>query len=492
MTENETFVSTGIEGLDQVLGGGAPREQISLIRGASGAGKTTLCMQFLIAGARQGETVLYLGTSENEEEIRKLARSHDWSLDGVLLHRLAPPDAGVQQTMLHPAEVELPQTMEALLSDVQKVSPTRLVIDSLAEIRVQARDELWYRRQLMILKQHFTGKRCTVLVVEIPGPAQPAIDSVVSGVIELERNTPTYGPDRRRLRVAKVRSQPFYSGYHDYKINTGGIQVFPRLTAADYRRQFAVEQISTGLSQMDRMLDGGLVRGTSILLLGLSGTGKSALASQLVVASAQRDERSVLYVFDERVQTLFQRAEGIGLPLAQHVDSGVIRVQQIDPAELTSGEFTHTVREQVEGEGVRMVAIDSLNGYAYAMPEERLLSLHLHELTSYLNQQEVTAVFTMTQHGVFNSTQQPFDVSYIADTVVLFRHFEFDGRIRKAISVYKCRSGWHETAIRELQIGSEGLQLGKPLRQFQGVLAGAPRFLGDRLVGLDQDKSDAD
>lgn len=482
MPDSANLALSGVSGLDSVLGGGFPKGQISLLRGASGVGKTTLGLQFLLEGARQGESVLYLGTSETEQDIRLVAKSHGWSLEGVSVHHHEHRTVSAEQTMLHPAEVELPRTMESLLSVVRKVSPSRLVIDSLAEFRVLAGDELWYRRQLMTLKQYFADQACTVVLIEILDGSQPVLDSIVSGVVELERTTPDYGADRRRLRVSKIRGQEFSTGRHDYVIRRGGLVVFPRLTAAEHRQPTPSEPISTGLPRMDEMLRGGLTRGTSVLLLGPSGTGKSLMGTQLAVAAAGRGEKSALFIFDERVQTLFQRAEGTGLPLRQHVDEGTIQIRQVDPAELTSGEFSHLARSLVEDEGIRLLLVDSLNGYAYAMPGEKFLSLHLHELTSYLNQKGVTAVFTATQHGlVSGNASQPFDVSYVADTILLFRHFEHAGRLHKALSVYKSRGGPHETSIRQLRIGPDGLSLGEPLRKFQNILAGMPEFIGDRL-----------
>jgi circadian clock protein KaiC len=482
MHNSRGFASSGIPGLDQVLGGGFPSGQISLLRGASGVGKTTLGLQFLMEGARRGEAALYLGTSETAQDIRHVAASHGWSLRGVTLHHHAHESVEFEQTMLHPAEVELPRTMDSMLSIVKQVSPKRAVIDSLAEFRVLARDELWYRRQLMILKQFFSNEDCTVLLIELSDGTQPVLDSIVSGVVELGRTTPLYGPDRRRLRVSKIRGQQFTTGYHDYDIRTGGLEVFPRLTAAEHRQPSPRGQSSTGMARMDTMLGGGLTRGTSILLLGPSGTGKSVMATRLAVAAAERGERSALFVFDERVQTLFQRSEGIGLPLEKYCEKDIIQIRQIDPAELTSGEFTHTVRILVEQEGIQLLIIDSLNGYAYAMPQEQLLSVHLHELASYLNQKAVTSIFTATQHGLIAPyAEQPFDVSYVADTVILFRHFEFGGQLRKAVSVYKSRGGPHETAIREFTIDTDGIRLGEPLRAFRGILSGAPEFLGEVL-----------
>ncbi|MFO7975436.1 MAG: ATPase domain-containing protein, partial [Candidatus Hydrogenedentota bacterium] len=382
-----------------------------------------------------------------------------------------------------PAEVELPRTIESMLAVVEEVSPTRVVLDSMAELRAMAQNELWYRRQLMTLKNHFADRDCSVLIIEIPADHE-TLNSVASGVLEMQQVAPLYGPDRRKLRVSKVRGRDFTTGHHDYKIRTGGIDVFPRLVAAEHRRRFKREVVATGLEELDTMLDGGLVRGTSTLLIGTSGTGKSLVATQLAVAAAERGERSAMYVFDERVQTLLQRAEGVGLPLEQHIDEGTIEVRQVDPAELTPGEFSDLLKTSVEKEGIRLVIIDSLNGYAYAMPEERSLCVHLHELSSYLNQQAVTSVYVMTQHGMLSEgSVSPFHVSYISDTVVLFRHFEFGGEIHKALAVYKSRASAHESFIRELKISSEGLVLGPPLTEFRGVLAGTPIFLGETLHG---------
>lgn len=490
MSSSADYAATGVPGLDQVLGRGLPRGQMYLVRGASGTGKTTLCLQFLLEGARQGETVLYLGTSETAQEIQRMARSHHWSLDGVTLHHHEIRQAEDEQTMLHPAEVELPQTIDSMLRVVRELEPTRVVIDSLAEIRVLARDELWYRRQLMQLKQHFAGELCTVLLVEIPTPTSSTLDTIVSGVVELEQTAPSFGRDRRRLRVAKLRGEDYFTGYHDYRIRTGGLEAFPRLRAADYRRHTASERLSTGLPELDTMLGGGLVGATSHLLLGPSGAGKSALATQLAMTAAARGEHVLFYVFDERVHTLYQRAAGIGLALQEQVDAGRIEVHQVDPAELSSGELSHAISDAVQHQGVRILVMDSLNGYASAMAEEGLLGVYLHELASYLGQQGVTSVLTMTQHGLLTERpHQPFDVSYIADTVVLLRLFEYAGQVHKAVSVYKSRASNHETAIRELAIGPEGLTIGAPLRHFQGVLGGAPTFIGDSLAGSSADST---
>jgi circadian clock protein KaiC len=477
--------NTGIEGLDRILGGGLPRENVFLIRGPSGSGKTTLGLQFLIEGVRLGESALYIGTSETRHSLDGIAEGHGWSLDGVRTHLHEGAEANsaaMDQTMLHPAEVELPRTMEAVLAVADAIRPDRLVIDSLAEIRALAREDLWYRRQLRVLRQHFRDSRCTALLMEIPEADRPAIKSIVGGTIELDSSTPSFGPERRRLRVAKIRGQGFATGYHDYKIRPGGLVVYPRLVAAEHRHRFDPERIGSGLPALDHMLGGGIDRGTSTLLLGQAGTGKSLIALHYAVAAADRGERSAMYLFDERIQTLCHRAAGVGLPLDRLMEEGMIEVRQVDPAELTPGEFSQMVREAVTDRGARLVVLDSLNGYSYAMPEERFLTLYLHELSSYLNQQAVASIFVLAQHGIDAiHSQQEFDVSYIADAVVLFRHFEHAGAVRKAVSVYKHRTSPHEATIRELRVGRGGIEIGEPLLEFSGVLGGNPRYVGRAL-----------
>ncbi|QDV39501.1 ATPase domain-containing protein [Tautonia plasticadhaerens] len=488
------WATTGVEGLDQVLGGGLPRENVYLVQGASGSGKTTLGLQFLLEGLRLGESALYVGTSETRQTLAAIARGHGWSLDGIGVHLHDGRDSGsaeVEQTMLHPAEVELPRTVEAMLEVVDALKPDRLVIDSLAELRAMAREDRWYRRQLRMLQDHFRDSRCTALLVEIPEGDRPAIKSIVGGTIELDSTTPAYGPDRRRLRVAKIRGQGFATGYHDYKIRRGGLVVYPRLVAAEHRQRFEPERISSGLPALDAMLGGGIDRGTSTLLLGQAGTGKSLIATHYAVAAADRGERSALYLFDERIQTLEQRSEGVGLPLRRLVDEGLVEIRQVDPSELTPGEFSHLVRQSVEDRGVRLVVIDSLNGYSQAMPEERFLTVYLHELSCFLNQQGVASLYVLAQHGIGSMlTPQEFDVSYIADSVLLFRHFEHAGAIRKAISVYKHRTSAHETTIRELRVGAGGIAIGEPLLAFRGVLTGCPDYVARTLEPPGTDRGD--
>jgi circadian clock protein KaiC len=474
---------TGIEGLDAVLGGGLQRNRTYLVEGAPGAGKTTLGLQFCIAGASQGERVLFLTTGESEEELTQIALAHGWSLDGVHVHHyraLQSPEGPSDQSVFHPAEVELPRSMDVLLQVIDEVDPQRLVIDSLTEIRLVATDPLWYRRQILTLKENLAQRACTTLLCDRLQDPQPPVQTIANGVISLDHFTPDYGPDRRRLRVTKLRGQSYASGYHDYKIRTGGIELFPRLVAAEHRHGFDPETIPSGVPELDALFGGAADRGTATLLMGPSGTGKSNVACQYALAAAERGEASALYLFDERVQTLLGRTANMGMNLEAQVESGLVQVQQIDPAELTPDEFSHRIRRDVEERGVRLVVIDSLAGYFQAMPNERLLLLHLHELLSYLSQAGVSVLLVMTQHGLpGHSLRTAFDMSYIADSVLLFHIFEHEGALRKAISVYKRRGGPHEQTIRELQFGPDGIRVGEPLKAFQGIITGVPTFRGD-------------
>ncbi len=473
--------ATEIEGLDAILHGGFPRKQSYLVRGDSGSGKSTLAMQFCMAGARRGERALFLSTCESEAELRAIARSHEWSLDGVTLHYHDVREClggRADQSVFHPAEVELPQTIDAILAVIEQVNPERLVIDSLSEIRLAAADPRWFRRQVLALKDTLAERQCTALFTTDARDPDQTVKSVVHGVIPLEQLAPDYGPDRRRLRVAKLRGQSCASGYHDFTIRTGGIEVYPRLIAAEHRGPFTPETVSSGLPELDALAGGGIDRGTATLLLGPAGTGKSTVASQFAMAAAQRGERAAIYAFDERVQTMLQRAAGLGLDLQGQIDAGRVELQQIDPAELTPGQFSHAVHQAVVERGVRLVVLDSLAGYVHAMPNERLLTLHLHELLSYLSQQGVTVLLVMTQHGLPGTLRHaPFDVSYIADSVFLFHLFEHAGEVCKAISMYKRRSGGHESTLRAMQFGPQGISLGAPLREVRGILSSAPQLV---------------
>lgn len=458
------LVQFGIEGLDAILHGGVPSNRLYLIEGESGSGKTTLSLQFLLEGTRCGEKSLYIGTAETEQEIRYLAASHGWSLEGVTLfhHKHEEKEAGMDQTVIHPAEVDLPKAMDTLLSVVEKEKPERLVIDSLTEIRLLAREPHWYWKQLLSIKNFFINRSCTVLLTEIPtGDPTSAIHSIIHGKIILEHRVSGYGPDRRRLRINKIQAMEYSTGYHDYRIEKGGIHCFPRLVAAEHRHAFLPRTISSGDDKVDEFLGGGLDVGTSILFTGPSGSGKSLLACQCAVAAAERDEKTSLYIFDERIQILLQRSEAVGLDLGKYYNNGTVAIHQVDPAEMTPGEFSSLVKKEIES-GISMITIDSLNGYAYAMPEERFLSLHLHELSSFLNQTEVTTIFIMsTRTFLSGSSEIPFDVSYIADTVLMHQYVEVEGSHEKAISVLKRRSGIHDKRLRNLLITEHGLSVGE-------------------------------
>ncbi|HEX4498983.1 MAG TPA: ATPase domain-containing protein [Thermoanaerobaculia bacterium] len=489
---DETFkgfqrASTGIEGLDYILGGGFPINRMYLLEGDPGAGKTTTALQFLLAGARKGEPGVYATLSETEEELRDVAASHGWSLDGITICELQTAEeslkADSQYTLFHPSEVELSETTRAVLDTVERVKPMRVVFDSLSEMRLLARDSLRYRRQILALKHYFTGQSCTVLLLDYTGSTTGdfQLQSLTHGVVSFEQLAPGYGGQRRRVRVQKVRGVPFREGYHDYRIETGGLAVFPRLVAGD-RSSYAPEEsapvISSGLRELDTMLGGGIEPGTSLMLLGPSGVGKSTLTAQYVTAAAERGERASIYTFDELPEHWLNRAERLGLDIRRYVQDGTITIRRVDPAELSPGELAHDVRLAVEG-GVRIVVIDSLNGYQHAMSEERFLVLHLHELLSYLGQQGVLTMLIMAQAGfVGEALESPVNLSYLADTVLLLRHFEAFGEVRKAISLVKRRTGPHESTVRELRISNAGPQVGRELREFHGVLTGRLQYSG--------------
>lgn len=475
---------TGIEGLDYILGGGFPRNRMYLVEGDPGSGKTTMAMQFLLAGARRGEAGVYATLSETEVELRDIAHSHGWDLDGITICDLQMSEeslkADSQYTLFHPAEVELSETTRTVLETVERVHPTRVIFDSLSEMRLLARDSLRYRRQILALKHYFTGRNCTVLLLDYgTSPGEFQLQSLTHGVLSVGRETPGYGGERRRLRVQKVRGIPYREGFHDYVIRTGGIQVFPRLIAAQHHKDFEQTTISSGVPELDTMLGGGIDRGTSTMLLGPSGVGKSTLTAQYVAAAAARGEKACVYSFEESPASWTCRAERLGMGMKKHQDEGRVVIRQIDPAELTPGEFAEDVRRHIE-EGVTTLVIDSLNGYRNAMPNEQDLTLHLHELLSYLNQQGVTTLLIMSQHGLLGeAVSAPIDLSYLADTVILLRFFEAFGQVRQAISAVKKRSGDHEHSVRELRISDNGLRLGRELREFQGILSGQLSYTGE-------------
>ncbi|MGN6185180.1 MAG: ATPase domain-containing protein [Thermoanaerobaculia bacterium] len=471
---------TGIEGLDDVLGGGLTKNRIYLVMGDPGVGKTTLGLHFLLEGVRLGEKVLYIGLSETRDEIQAVADSHGWSLANVEIFEYSAAarlDETDESTLFHPSEVELGQATRTMIQEVERVQPQRVVIDSLAEVRLLAQSPLRYRRQILGLKQYFAGKRSTVLLLDDKEVASGDMQllTLAHGVILLEQLSPLYGAERRRMRISKLRGVKYRGGYHDMTIRTGGIAVFPRLVAAEHQTPKKTGHIESGIRGIDTLLGGGIDRGTSTLLMGPAGSGKSALATQYAIAAAERGENVTMFLFDESKATMLRRSEAINMSLAKHVESGRILIQQIDPAEIPPGEFVHLVREQVDTRDISVLVIDSLNGYINAMPEERFLTIHMHELLSYLGHKGVATLLVMAQHGVVGQTMlTPVDVSYLADCVILLRYFELAGEIRKAISVVKKRSGAHEKAIRPFAIGTEGLMVGPPLTEFHGILSGTP------------------
>lgn len=481
MTSNDDIAATGIDGLDHILLGGLPRRRVYLVQGDPGVGKTTLGLQFLIEGKREGEKGLYITLSESADELNAVARSHGWDLKDIDIFEQLIGEEALQEeetTVFYPAEVELGETIKGLLLEVDRVKPRRVVLDSLSEIRLLAQSSLRYRKQVLALKQFFAGRNCTVLFLDERSTPDHDVQlqSVPHGVIELERYTPLYGSARRRMQLVKVRGLNFKNGFHDFNIQTGGIIVYPRLVAAEHRTVIEQQQLASGLAPLDNMLGGGVDRGTSTLIMGPAGSGKSALATQYACAAAKRGEHASMFLFEESYSSLLNRSTALGMPLKEYIDKKLITIKQVDPAQLQPGEFAHLIREAVEGLKTRVVVIDSLNGYLNAVPEEKFLLLHLHELLSYLGQNGIATILVFAQHGLVGPMQSTIDVSYLADTVVLLRYFEAKGRIHKAISIVKKRSGQHETAIRSLQMGKDGLQIGEPLENYRGVLSGIPNF----------------
>ena len=482
-------VATGIEGLDTILEGGLTPNRLYLVEGLPGAGKTTMALQFLLEGAKRGETVLYVTLSETEAELREVAASHGWTLDGVNIHELFPMgdqlDPEEQYTMFHPSEVELGKVTQDILSEVERLQPQRVVFDSLSEIRLLAGSLLRFRRQILALKQYFAGRNVTVMLLDENNLVEQGLNAhtIVHGVISLDQLRPEFGGDRRRVRVTKMRGRDFHSGFHDYEIETGGVVVFPRLVAAAHRRDIESSTLHSGLPELDALLGGGIERGTSTLLLGSAGTGKSSLAMHFVMQAARRGERSAVFLFEESVHALRTRSAGLGLDLEARLADGTVRVQPVDPSELSPGEFFQVVRAAVEQNQARIVVIDSLNGYLNAMPGERFLVTQLHELLSYLGQMGVASFLLNAQKGLIGSMSSTLDVSYLADTVVLLRYFEANAAVHTAISVLKKRTGPHERALRELFITADGIAIGEPLRNFRGVLTGVPQELDSPPTG---------
>jgi circadian clock protein KaiC len=475
-------MSTGIRGLDDILGGGLTSQRVYLVEGSPGTGKTTLGLQFLLDGIAKGETGLYITLSETADELDAVAASHGWSIADISVFELASDtglDPDALQSVFHPSEVELGETTKSVMDRVDQIKPCRVVFDSLSEMRLLAQDPLRYRRQILALKQFFSSRECTVLLLDDKtSQSDQHLHSIAHGVISLEQLAKEFGKERRRMNIIKMRGIKFRGGYHDYTLETGGITMFPRLVASEHARDFAPEVRSSGSASFDRLLGGGLARGTNSLIVGPSGIGKTTLSVRCLLSALERGEQASFYLFDEGLGTFFARNTALGMDLRQYADNGQLRIHHIDPAELAPGEFAQMLRDAVELHGVAFIVIDSLNAYLQAMPGEHYLTLQMHELLSYLNQQGVTTVLVLGQHGLIGEVRTDVDLSYLSDTTVLLRFFESNGRLRRAVTVIKSRTANHALTIHELRLGPDGVQIGPALEGFEGVLTGLPSYRG--------------
>jgi circadian clock protein KaiC len=476
-------LSCGIDGIDNILGGGLAPHRMYLVEGAPGAGKTTLALQFLLRGVAQGESCLYITLSETRAELQSVAASHGWDVSELTIVELVSDeglDPRYEQTVLHPAEVELGETVRDVIQRVDALKPSRMVFDSLSELRLLSQDSLRYRRQILALKRYLATRACTVLLLDDnsgePGDLQ--LHSLAHGVLSLDNVTHAYGGERRRLRIAKMRGTKFRDGYHDFTLDTGGIRVYPRLVAAEHHADFAPRALGTGTPGLDDLLGGGLIPGTNALMIGPSGVGKTTTVVSCLLAALARGERCVYYLFDETLRNLLVRSASLGMDLAPYLKSGLLTLRQIDPAEISPGEFASDVRDAVEHHQVKYVAIDSLNSYLQAMPGERYLLLQMHELLGYLNQQGVVTMLVLGLHGIVGDLHNDIDISYLSDVVVLFRYFEHKGEVLSAVTAVKSRASAHQRSIRQFRLGADGIEVGGALHDFEGVLSGLPRYKG--------------
>jgi circadian clock protein KaiC len=494
-TLSSAKAQTGIAGLDHILAGGFTPGHIYLLEGSPGTGKTTLALQFLLEGARAGEAGLYITLSETEQELRDTAASHGWSIpDAIQVFELVPPesllDPDHQQSLLYSSDLELGETTKSVFEAIDRTKPVRVVLDSLSEIRLLAQSSLRYRRQILAMKHYLARQGATVLMLDdlTTDTQDKTVHSIAHGVVRLEELAPAYGAERRRLRVLKYRGQRFRGGFHDFAIVEGGIQVFPRLVSGEHRTTFSRTVLTSGIPALDALLGGGIERGSSTLMIGPAGSGKSLVALQFAVAAARRGEKAALFIFDEELGLLIDRTKLMGIDLEALCASGTMFIEQVDAAELSPGEFAHRVRARVDRSGAKTVVIDGLNGYQSAMPDESFLLLHIHELLQYLNRQGASTFLTMAQHGLVGDMKSPVDVTYLADSVILLRYFEAFGQVRRAISIIKKRFGTHENTIREIRIDPRGIAIGEPLEGFQGILRGTPVLADDDRARLLEDR----
>ncbi len=488
MLESRVFTpprpSTGVEGLDEILGGGLSANRLYLLEGTPGTGKTTFALRFLLAGVARGERALYITLSETAAELRAVVASHGWSLDGIDIFELLDEsgrDPDAEQSILYPSEVELGETIRKITAQIERSEPTRVAFDSLSEMRLLAQDPLRYRRQVLALKQFFSTRSCTVLLLDdkTSDPGDLQLHSICHGVISLEQTVREFGTESRQVRVVKMRGQKFQGGRHDFVLDTGRVAVFPRLVASQHRAPVQLEHVSSGTAALDEMLGGGLVRGTSTLLVGPSGVGKTTTAVSCMHAALQRGERTTYFLFDEGLATLILRSRLLGMDLAPFIESGQCRIKQIDPAELSTGEFSSLVIEAVKVEGASFVALDSLNAYLQAMPGQSFLLLHMHELLTYLNHRGVTTLLIVGQHGTIENVRTEIDLSYLSDATIVFRFFEAEGGVRSAVTAMKSRTSQNQRTIREFRLSEGlGLQVGEPLAAFEGVMSGMPTYTG--------------